>query len=186
MDVRQVDEFRTYLQAKGLGPRRCNMVLGTLAQILDDAVDYQLLDVNPARGRRRMLKVPKAPRSFLKPDMVIDLLDQAGAYEAALLPHLRYGRRALVALLCLAGLRIGEAVNLKVGQLDIHGGRLRVIDSKTDAGVRAWNWSSTWQVNCAPTWPRSTPSYAGSTGPSCRCFTTPTARPWTGPACERC
>src|SRR3954453_5580767 len=32
-----------------------------------------LLDANPARGRRRRMKVPKASRTFLEPDMVVDV-----------------------------------------------------------------------------------------------------------------
>ena len=143
MDVRQVDEFRTYLQAKGLGPRRCNMVLGTLAQILDDAVDYQLLDVNPARGRRRMLKVPKAQRSLLEPDMVIDLLDEAGAYEADLLPHLRYGRRRAGRAAVPGGPAHRRGRQPDGWPAGHHGGRLRVIDSKTTRACATWSWSST-------------------------------------------
>jgi len=78
IDVRRVDDFRLALVGRGLGPRTANMVLGLLAQILDDAVDYKLLDSNPARGKRRRMKVPKPSRSFLEPDMVVDLLDAAG------------------------------------------------------------------------------------------------------------
>jgi hypothetical protein len=63
---------------------------------------------NPARGKRRRMKVPKSRRTFLEPDMVIDLLDDAGRWERALPEHQRYGRRALLATLCLAGPRIGE------------------------------------------------------------------------------
>jgi hypothetical protein len=60
------------------------MVLDLLAQVLDDAVEYGLLDANPARGRRRRMKVPKASRTFLEPDMVVDVLDAAGAWEREL------------------------------------------------------------------------------------------------------
>src|SRR5205085_1358306 len=65
------------LVARGLAARSVNMMLDVLAQVLDDAVEYKLMDVNPARGRRRRMKVPKPARGFLEPDMVIDLLDAA-------------------------------------------------------------------------------------------------------------
>ena len=70
------------------------MILDLLAQILDDAVEYELLDANPARGKRRRLKVPKPARSFLEPDMVVDLLDVAEALGAqpAAAPALRAAR----------------------------------------------------------------------------------------------
>lgn len=134
--VRHVDDFRSWLQAQGLAARSVNMILDVLAQILDDAVDYRLLDVNPARGRRRRLKVERSPRTFLEADMVIDLLDVAGEWEATLPEHQRYGRRALLACLCLAGLRVEELVAARRRDLDVHAGRLRVVDSKTAAGVR--------------------------------------------------
>jgi hypothetical protein len=42
-----------------------NMTLGRLAQILDDAVDYRLIESNPARGKRRRLKTQAVPRTHL-------------------------------------------------------------------------------------------------------------------------
>ena len=53
------------------------MMLDLLAQILDDAVEHRLLTANPARGKRRRVKVPKPARTFLEPDTVVDLLDVA-------------------------------------------------------------------------------------------------------------
>jgi integrase len=43
---------------------------------------------------------------------------------------------ALVASLGLAGLRIGELMDLKVAQVDLTRGRFKLADAKTDAGVR--------------------------------------------------
>lgn len=135
IDAQWVDTFRSHLVAKGLSNRSVNMVLDILAQALDDAVDYKLLDANPARGKRRRMKVAKSRRDFLEPDMVVDMLDVAGEWEDSLPPHQRYGRRALLATLCLAGPRIAELTTARRGALDIHGARLRV-GSKTDAGRR--------------------------------------------------
>src|SRR3954451_13115407 len=109
-DARRIDDFRQQLVGRGLSPRSVNMVLDLLAQVLDDAVEYGLLDANPARGRRRRMKVPKSSRTFLEPDMVVDLLDVAGAWERELPEHQRYGRRAFLATLCLAGPRISELI----------------------------------------------------------------------------
>ena len=108
LDARKVDDLRQRLVGCGLSPRSVNMMLDLLAQILDDAVEYRLLDANPARGKRRRMKVAKPRRSFLEPDMVIDLLDEAGAWERELPEHQHYGRRAVIAVLCLAGPRISE------------------------------------------------------------------------------
>ena len=65
----------------------------------------------PRARRRRRMKVPKSSRTFLEPDMVVDLLDAAGAWERELPEHQRYGRRAFLAPLCLAGPRISEPID---------------------------------------------------------------------------
>lgn len=145
VDAKRVDEFAAILakrrtqHGRPMTNRSVNMALDTLAAILDLAVDYKLLDVNPARGKGRRMKVKKTRRTFLEPDMVIDLLDVAGEWEDDLRRRKRpdqcYGRRALLALLCLAGPRIDEALQAPRADLDVHGGRLRV-GAKTPAGER--------------------------------------------------
>jgi integrase len=112
------------------------MILDVLAQILDDAVEYGMLAVNPARGRRRRMKVAKPARGFLEPDMVVDLLDAAGDWEREVPPHQRYGRRAVLALLCLAGPRISEVVLADRRDVDLASGSYWIPEAKTDAGER--------------------------------------------------
>ena len=136
LDARRVDDFRQKLHSRGLSARSVNMALDVLAQVLDDAVEYGLLDANPARGRRRRMKVAKSRRTFLEPDQVVDLLDVAGEWERELPQHQQYGRRALLATLCLAGPRISELTSAPRARLDLHGGRLRVGEAKTEAGLR--------------------------------------------------
>jgi integrase len=136
IDPQRVDEFRQKLVGRGLSARSVNLVLGLLAQILDDAVEYGPLAANPARGRRRRIRERKSLRSLLEPNMVVDLLDAAGQWEASRPPHQRVGRRALLALLCLAGPRIGEVIAADRGDFDLAGGRWRIPESKTDSGRR--------------------------------------------------
>lgn len=142
LTIRRIDEFRDVLSAQRIrgdrtfSPRSVNMVLDILAQVLDDAVRYQLLDVNPARAKGTRMRLQCAPRSFLEPDMVCDLLDVAGEWEAELPAHQRYGRRALLALLCLGGPRISEAIAAERGEFDLSGGHWRIPRAKTPAGER--------------------------------------------------
>ena len=129
--------------------------MGVLAQVLDDAVDHRTLQQNPARGRRRRMKVPRMRRNFLERDMVVDLLDEAGRWEQTVPPHQRYGRRALLAVLWLAGPRISEALSAPRARLDIHRGRLEVGDAKTPAGLRDIELSAFCSTSCAVTSPTS-------------------------------
>jgi integrase len=136
IDARTVDNARQKLVGNGLSARSVNMVLDLLAQVLDDAVEYKLVDANAARGKRRRMRVTRSRRSFLEPDMVVDLLEEAGNWERGLPEHQRYGRRALLAALCIAGPRISELTSARRARLDLHGGRLRVGEAKTEAGLR--------------------------------------------------
>ena len=51
-----------------------NKTLVTLTQILDSAVERGLLESNPARGKRRRLKVVKPVRRLLEADDLKELL----------------------------------------------------------------------------------------------------------------
>lgn len=124
LSARDVDRYIAVKTAAGLSPRSVNMTVGLLAQILDTAVEYELLARNPARGRRRRVPAATARRGFLEADQVVALLEPAGVW------------RPLVATLALAGPRIGEALALRRSDLDLPGGRLRILDSKTPAGAR--------------------------------------------------
>lgn len=140
VDAREVDDFRIDLQDR-LGPRSVNMVLGLLAQVLDDAVRYGMLPANPARGKGTRVKEPRKTRLFLEPDMVVDLLEEAGRLERAPRPREtvprpgdRWGQRALLATLTLAGPRIAEALRAERGRLDVHAGAW-TLGLKTEAGT---------------------------------------------------
>jgi integrase len=65
------------------------------------------------------------------------VLDAAGELEAEARRDFQgLGRRATVASLGLAGLRISELMDLKVAQVDLTRGRFKLMDAKTEAGVR--------------------------------------------------
>jgi integrase len=56
-------------------------LIDTLAAILDDAIEDQLIDRNPARGKRMRIRVPKPTRSFLEMDELVALLTAAEALD---------------------------------------------------------------------------------------------------------
>ena len=149
VDEQWVDELRDWLaerpaqnrkDGQTLAPSSVNKPLALLAQALDLAKDHKIVRYNAARGRRRKMRVPKYRGAFLEPDMVADLLDSAGAWEEELRARKRpgqcFGRRSLIAALCLCGPRISEAIDADVGDFDLGAGLWRIPDSKTPAGVR--------------------------------------------------
>ncbi len=113
-----------------------NKTIRLLAAVLEQAVEYGYLDRNPARGRKRLLKENKPSRTYLQPDQVAALLSAAGTLDAEAREGDTGRRRPLLATLTLAGLRISEALDLRWRDVNLDARRLRVAESKTEAGVR--------------------------------------------------
>jgi integrase len=138
--VEDVDVFRTGKAREGrLNPTSINKLLGTLAAILEDAVEYGLIPRNPAKGRRRRLPSIDPARSWIdRADHLAGLLDAAGQIDKA--ARVRHGqRRALLAMLAFAGLRLGEALALRWRDVDLARGTLTVRGGKTAAAARTVN-----------------------------------------------
>jgi integrase len=116
-----------------------NKQLTLLGAILDVAVERKLLDQNPVKvaPRRRKVKSTRPHRAYLdRAEQIETLLDAAGAMDREATANRRLARRALLATLAFAGLRIGEALELRWRDVDLAQGRLRVRQAKTDAGTR--------------------------------------------------
>ena len=121
---------------KPLSNSSINKTIRLLATVLDQAVEYGLIDRNPAKGRKRLLGESTPTRSYLQPDQVAALLSAAGELDA----EARHGdsgrRRPLLATLTLAGLRISEALDLHWANVSLGSRKLQVRQAKTDAGIR--------------------------------------------------
>ena len=123
----------------GLSPNSINKTLTRLGQILEVAFEYGHVESNAARigGKRRRVRAVKPPQTYLdRAEQIIALLDAARELEAEARRHFKSGRSAFLAVLTFAGLRISEALALRVRDVDLAAGRLRVVDSKTPTGVR--------------------------------------------------
>jgi integrase len=123
---------------KGLSPTSINKTITRLAQILEVAVEYELIDRNPAKGKRRRMKASKpAPVWLDRAEHIAVLLDAAGQLDAhARRDRQHIARRAILATLVFAGPRLGELCGLRWRDVDLTGRRLTIRESKTDAGVR--------------------------------------------------
>ena len=115
-----------------------NRTIGLLAQILDVAVEYGHIPANPAAGKRRKLKADRPQRAYLDSAAHIRaLLDAAAELDKGSRADRQHvNRRAQLATLIFAGLRIGEFLALRWGDVDLAGGWITVRKSKTDAGRR--------------------------------------------------
>ena len=137
--VREVDRYRQAKVREGvLSAESVNKTLTLLAAVLEQALEYELIDRNPAAGTRRRLRTSRPRRSYLDAAAQIGaLLDAAAELDArAIVGHRHVHRRAMLATLTFAGLRLGELLALRWRDVDLAGGRLRIADAKTAAGVR--------------------------------------------------
>jgi len=116
-----------------------NKTITRLGQILEVAVERELIPRNAAKvgGKRRRLKAAKPARVYLdRAEQIAALLDAASELDREARSNGRIARRALLATLTFAGLRISELLDLEWRDVDLAAGRLRVRHSKTDAGSR--------------------------------------------------
>lgn len=115
-----------------------NKTITRLGQILEQAVEYDLIPRNPARIGKRKLKTSRARRAYLDDaELIVALLDAAAELDQeAREDRSHIARRTLLATLAFSGLRIGELLALRWRDVDLAGGRIHVRGSKTDAGVR--------------------------------------------------
>ena len=115
-----------------------NKTIVRLGQVLDLAVEYGHLPANPARGKRRKLRTARPQRSYIDTAaQIAALLDAAGELDREAQEGRRHvHRRAMLATLTFAGLRLGELLSLRWRDADLGAGWLRVGEAKTDAGTR--------------------------------------------------
>jgi integrase len=138
--------FDEYVDSRGCKHRRprrplsvtsINKTITRLAQILEAAVEYGLIERNTAKGKRRRLKAVKpAPVWLDSAEHIQALLDAAGELDREARADQQVPRRALLATLVFSGLRIGELIELRWRDVNLADGAITVRSSKTDAGMR--------------------------------------------------
>jgi integrase len=137
--VAEVDRYRDFkVRECVLSAESINKTITRLGQILAVAEERDLIPRNPVRvnTRNRKLRAKRKRPVYLdSAEQIAAMIDAAAELDAK--PQARTaGRRALIATLVYAGLRIGEATALTWQDIDLANGRISVGDSKTDAGIR--------------------------------------------------
>ncbi len=123
-DLRAWKAFRQ--QDKGAAPATINRGLSTIRRLCAWAVEQRLLTENPTREVPDIPSTPVSPRSL--PDQAVDALLRATRAEPD--PRLRQRDEALLALLVYAGIRIQEACDVQLRDLDLASGTLMVRSGK--------------------------------------------------------
>jgi len=93
----------------------------TISKVLQAAVDWNLLEQNPARGIRIGDRAPKTERLYLNPKEV-----------GRLLTYLSEPCRTLVLVAVLTGMRIGEILALRWKALDLDRGVIQVRETVSE------------------------------------------------------
>jgi integrase len=126
------------------GPPQIRAAISVLAMILDEAIEDELIDHNPARGKRMRIRLPKPARSFLEVDELNDLLQAAATQDAlpAIPAHEMAGEstRARVARRLAAGRRpidIAAELGVVKATVTFHASRLGAGDPIGYIGRRA-------------------------------------------------
>ena len=124
--------------ARPLAASSINKTIVTLAQIMEVAVEYEIISRNPAKGKRRKLKASKpAPVWLDHAQHIAALLNAAAELDRQAPPDRRHIRReALLSSLVYAGLRIGELIELHWADVDLSTNKITIRAAKTDAGMR--------------------------------------------------
>jgi integrase len=137
--VQEVDRYRQHKVREGtLAHETINKHLVRLGQILDVAVEYDLIARNPVKVGRRKLRVTRARPVHLDSAehisamlaAAVDLAHNASGGRRTI------GRRPLIATLVFAGLRAREACDLLWRDVDLAAGRIAVGRAKTNASYR--------------------------------------------------
>jgi integrase len=167
------DDVRAWvagMAAEGLSPSRIAQARSLLGAICAQAVGDGLLGRNPAARVGTPRRRPRRQR-FLAPEQVPAL---AGACEAR-----QAGAGALVVFLAWSGLRWGEAVALRWG--DIAGRRVRVRAAATEvAGRLVWGEPKTHEHRTVIVPGHALPPRGGAAGDDDLVFTAPRGGPLRG------
>jgi len=137
--VAEVDRYRTEkLVEERLAASSINKTICLIGQIMDAAVERELVDRNPLwiNRRRRLVRAAAPNGTHLARAVHIEaLLDAAGELDQEA-DHGHRSRRAMLSTLTFAGLRISELLELHWADVDVNAGRLTVRRGKTPAAAR--------------------------------------------------
>jgi len=120
IDRRAVDEFKQWMALQGCQPPTIRATLNTLSSVMQRAVEWDYIAVNPVRGVRRPVEVPREGVVY-EPAEVYEL---AGAM-------VKERDVAMVLFAAFCGLRRGEVFALKWQHVDLKTQQVKVYRTKS-------------------------------------------------------
>lgn len=123
IDQLGVESWITEMVRGGAGPTTVLRAHGVLSGILTDAVKARRLAVNPAKGVENLPRKTARRHVYLSADDVARLADESGEH------------RALVLTLAYTGIRWGEAIALRVRDVEFLRRRLSIHENAVQLGV---------------------------------------------------
>jgi integrase len=124
IDVLGVEQWITALITKGAGTTTILRAYGVLSGMLSDAVKGKRLAANPAKSVDNLPRKTARRHVYLSADDVHRFADESG------------GHRALVLTLAYCGIRWGEAIGLRVRDVEFLRRRLTVSENAVQIGSR--------------------------------------------------
>ena len=131
-----VKEFVAARRAAGLSKNTVRLIRTTLGLILSEAVDDELIPLNPAAGLNRGRKAPDSQSRTEKVESIKPMsFAQLDTFLTAVARHAPHAATMFLTL-ADAGLRPGECLALKWPDLDLADGTLRVERAVSDGKVK--------------------------------------------------
>ena len=123
VDLLSIEAWIASMGAKGAGATTVLRAHGVLSGILADAVKSKRLSANPAKGVENLPRKTSKRRVYLSAEDVYRLADESGQH------------RTLVLMLAYTGIRWGEAVGLRMRDVEFLRRRLNVHENAVQLGV---------------------------------------------------
>jgi integrase/recombinase XerC len=145
--ITQAQDYQGWLIATGrrdrgkYSPKTINTYIVAASSFCEFAKQKGLVPANPFKEIKRMRIDKKLPRNLLKEDRMDLFLEKLGRYDeenCLKTKKTRYRVHVIAELLYATGLRISEAANLRVEDIDFSRGTITVREGKGGRTRTAW------------------------------------------------
>jgi site-specific recombinase XerD len=134
LGARDAAAYAEYLSTLVLAKNTVCTLLTVATRFYNYLLKRKIIPANPFLEIRKPKMDKLLPRHLLKPKELDEYLEKLSRWEEEqnlFLKLRRYRVHVLAEFLYSSGMRIGEAASVKIGNIDLERGRVKVIDSKS-------------------------------------------------------